>query len=296
MERTPTPIGPVDAVIGWIAQRERVVRHAVRLRRESARLERAIAAGRRPVVVFTPQKTGSTAASTALERQPELVISKVHTLMPSHDWHGDLRNHVHPDGTILSGSHYSEAARRVILESPRPAQFVVTLREPVGTNLSCFAFLAHRVWMRDMRSSIGRLSGPDLAKLFLARFPHESIAVWPRAELAPSLNFDPYAQPFPHATGWQRIQSGRWDILILRADLPDPAKSEALRAFTGLPAITVLRARESGEGAGGMYGRLKSAIHAYPEYIHKMLDTEYARHYWSAEELAATRAKWLKPQ
>jgi hypothetical protein len=294
-QHTPTPISPIDAAIGWIAQRERSVRHVIRLRREMTRLEHAIQRGARPVVVYTPQKTGSTAASQALERQPELVISKVHTLMPAHDWDGNLHTRVHADGTILTGSHYSEAARRVILESPRPAMFVVTLREPVATNLSCFAFLAHRIWLRDKRRVMSKLTGPELARLFLERFPHQSLVVWPHVELSAALNFSPYAEPFPHAQGWQRVRVGRWDVLIMRADLADEHKSEALRQLTGLPGIEVRRAHESGSGIGGIYARLKVAIRDHPDYIKRTLDSEFARHYWNGEERAAIQARWLKP-
>lgn len=294
--RHQVPVSAGEVLLAWVAQRERDMRHVWRLRKEMSRLQAGLAAGKHPVVVYSPQKTGSTAVATALERHPDVVLSKVHTLLPEHYWDGDLRRRVHEDGSILIGSHYTEAARRVFMVPRRAAQFVVTLREPVATNLSWFAFAAHRAWLRDKRRQLATLDGQHLAELFLERFPHQATAVWPTVEMGAALGFDPYSEPFPQERGWQRVKSGPWDVLILRADLPDAAKAEALQQFTGLRGLEVKRARESGEGVDGIYARLKSAMHAHPEYVARMLDTRFATHYWSAEQRAAIAQRWAAPR
>lgn len=282
----------VDSLIARLARAERSLRHRVKLRAERARLQAAVRAGTPVVVVYSPQKTGSTAAAAAIEACGDLCVAKAHTLLPEHDWDGDLARRVHPDGTILLGSHYTQAVREVILQPRVPAKFVVTLREPVATNLSWFAFAAERNWLRDRRADLDAIPGPELARLFIERFAHMSVCVWPERELGPALGYDPYATPFDHAAGWSLADVGPFEVLVLRADLDDARKGQALGRLLERDPLRVGRARESGGGAGGIYARLREAIRAHPEYIDRMLATRYARHWWSPQELERIRESW----
>ncbi len=282
-----------DPVVQRVARGERAVRHVIKLNREKARLEAAKRAGQTIAVVFSPPKTGSTAVANAVEACGEICRAKAHTLMAEHAWDGDTSRRVHPDGLILMGSHYSQAINECIIGPRFPVKFLVTLREPVATNLSGFAFCAKHSWLRDHRHQLHRLDEQALVRLFLERFAHMSVCVWPELELGPALGYDPYAVPFDHARGSQRTTVGPFEVLLLRADLDDARKSQALNELTGRRDIQVGRARESGQGSSGIYSKLKTGIRRHPEYVDRMLQTRYALHWWSDAERAAIRAKWL---
>ncbi|MEY5061012.1 MAG: hypothetical protein RIS45_933 [Planctomycetota bacterium] len=286
----------LDTVFTPLARAERSIRHAIKLNYHCMRIRRELAAGAQPVIVYSPQKTGSTAVQVSLMQLPGICMMKGHVLLPEHDWDGVLDNRVHPDGTILLGSHGTHSIRKMVLEPRLPSKWIVTLREPIACNLSWFSFQAERNWLRDHRRDLDSLSVEDVTRLFLERFPHHSVGTWAKVEMGAVLGFDPYATPFDHAKGYQRIQSGPYDVLIMRQDLDDERKSAALNEHLGRTDVKVIRANESGGGPGGIYARLKKGIRAHPEYFERMLETEDARHWWSDGERAAIRAKWLAPE
>lgn len=286
----------LDSFLMPIARVERSIRHTVKVNYQCMRIRRELAAGAQPVIVYSPQKTGSSAVYVALADLPGVCIMKCHVLLPEHCWDGDYSNRVHPDGTILLGGYRTDSIRNMVLAPKLPSKWIVTLREPVACNLSWFAFQSERNWLRDKRRDLGSLSIEAVTQLFLERFPHHSVATWSHAEMGAVLGFDPYATPFDHAKGYQRIQSGPYDILIMRQDLDDTRKSAALNEHLGRSDVKMIRANESGGGPGGIYARLKKGIRAHPEYIERMLQTEDARHWWSDGEREAIRAKWLAPE
>lgn len=283
----------IDSVLTPIARLERRLRHEIKFRRHCARIGRQLSRGAQPVVVFSPQKTGSSAVQYALMPIKGVCRMGAHVLRPEHEWDGDLDRRVHADGTILLGSHVSEAIRRIVLGPRLPSKWIVTIREPVGCNLSCFAFHAERNWLRDHRLRLEALSADELTKLFLDRYPHDSIARWPALELQHVLGFDPYSTPFPHGKGYQRLQAGPFDLMIMRQDLDDPRKAAALNEHLDRSDIAVHRANESSGGPGGIYARLKRGIRKHPEYIDRMLSSRDARHWWSEAERTAIRDKWM---
>ena len=257
------------------------------------RIETQLARGT-PIVVYSAPKTASTAVAAALDRTPDIETVKVHFLQPTHFWAGPLQRKVAPNGLLRHRAIEQRASRQLLLESDRPLRIVSVVRDPIAFNLSNYTYFGRAYWMRTFWRSAPWLGTDRLIEHFLASFPHESPSLWWREEFARTTGIDPIAEGFDAERGWQRYRRGRFDCLVLRADISDEAKLAALREWTGLEVPAVERENlNDSQSAPGVYERMKSAIGAHAEYIERMLALPATTAFFTDAQRAMLRARWV---
>src|SRR5207248_1499837 len=71
------------------------------------------------------------------------------------------------------------------------------------------------------------------------RFPHERVLNWFDDEYKAVLGIDVYAHPFPREAGFLRIDSGPYEVLLMRHDLDDRVKEKCLASLVGVPRVSL---------------------------------------------------------
>jgi hypothetical protein len=249
-----------------------------------------------PILVYSATKTASTAVAAALDRTPRIETVKVHHLQPAHFWTGPLSSPVAADGMLRHRAIEQRAARELLLQgSDQPLKVVAVMRDPIAFNLSNYTYFGRAYWMRRFWRRAPWMSTATLFDHFRATFPHASSSLWWTHEFAATTGIDVFREGFHTSRGWQRYQRGRFDCMVLRADIDDREKRSALAEWLDCDVAPVERENANDQQAApGVYERLKEAMRAEPEYIDAMLALPSAQTFFNAAQRDALRAKWLR--
>ena len=170
---------------------------------------------------------------------------------------------------------------------------VVPVREPVGRAVSSF------FWDRavERRGDAGAwdVSAERLAEEFLERRgAADESETWFEDEVERTMGVDVYAAPFG-ARGWERRggADGGYELLLVRVELADRDKLEALRGFTGRARLQLLNTNYAEDHAyGEAYRRFKAEARLPHSCLARLLEGRYARHFYGAEEREVVHRRW----
>ncbi len=273
------------------------VQDALRFPRSEGRFRTALAEQVRrsnPVIVYSCTKTASTSVEHALERHAGIEATKAHVLQPAQFWLGPLTRPIAPSGLLKHRSIAQWPVREHILRAPAPIRMVSLVREPIGFNLSNYTYFGRAYWMRTFWRTSPWRSTAWLMDHFLRTFPHESSSLWWQHEFKATTGIDVLDHGFDAASGWQRYTNDRFDCLVLRGDVPDAAKARVLNEWLGVSGITVERENANDtQSAPGVYERMKTAMSSQRDYVDRMLGLKASRVFFTPEQLAAIRDRWL---
>ncbi len=281
----------------------RDLRFRVKLALAQARLRAYRAIGRGPVVTYATYRTSSSAIHWAIRRAVGGRAIKAHALLPQRLTMAEAVGQ-QPVGVtaVPANRHVGDwAVSREVVVPRRAADFVIVVRDPLAVAVSSFSVgtewlppeLAAREWPQD-----GACDGATLealaAAMFEGRFNWRLMPRWFEGDVRPALGWDALATPFPQQAGVLRTEHGPWRILLLRADVADDAKSQALGSFIGAPGIAIRRENSGDErGRSGIAAAVRRALARRPLAVQQLLDDRFTRHFWSPAQIEAMRRRWL---
>lgn len=249
-----------------------------------------------PVLVYTAPKVASTAVTVALQAVGQTVF---HVHMISADCVRDLREAMRRRGLARMKwdtpglEDIGNVLASELIEPRHPARVVSLVRDPVARNISFYFETLDVLWQTERaheRVHVGRL----LAE-FHERFRHDRGVDWFDNEFKPVLGLDIYEHPFPHDRGYLRIDSGPYEVLIMRHDLDDRVKEKRLAELVGVRTVTLTPKNVSAlKPYADVYREFLRRVELPEGYVDRLLGSKYARHFYSPDELARLRAKWLK--
>ncbi len=258
----------------------------------------------RPVVTYATYRTASTSVHRAIRGTGVKFAVKAHTLAREHLLSRKRERAlgvIAPSGVPM-GFHVGDwVVRHGIVEAGREADFVILIRDPVAVATSNFASGSHW-WTPELRSLARRpsaLHGDEALQraheTFDSSFPTTLMRDWLAGDVKPTLGFDPRSVPFDVEQGWSAFETGRWRVLLLRADVPDLRKQQALEAFMGR-RITPVSRRNRTEVAYSIPKEFvelgRRAVAASPALLDRLLDPAFVSRFWTASEIDRLREKW----
>lgn len=272
----------------------------LRLKLDTLRYRRSIrraVAGPSPVVlVYTAPKVASSAVAAALLGAGQAVF-QVH--MISADSMRSLHERMRRRGLVnmkLGAFGLKDIGKVITSEllAPRhPARIVSLVRDPVARNISFYFQTLDDLWQTER--AYERVSVERLLAEFHERFRHERGIEWFDEEFKPVLGIDVYEHPFPRDLGYQRIDSGPYEVLIMRHDLDDRVKEKCLAELIGVGPVSLRPANVGAEKPyADVYREFLRRVELPEGYVNRMLESKYARHFYGPEELARFRTRWLK--
>jgi len=137
-----------------------------------------------------------------------------------------------------------------------------------------------------------------LVEHFLADYDHNLPLTWFGTQLEPVLGIDVYANQFPHADGYDLIEHPTYPTLVLKAETSDEVKTTALRRFLSNDGIVLSERENVGEAKwyDPLYRAFREGLVLPDEYVERMLSARYTRHFYTANEIEAVRARWQPAQ
>ncbi len=239
-------------------------------------------------------KVGSTSVARALGALDTPVFQVHHLTRDILDKvANDLKQNNLPDGHVYE----SYQVLKDVVEPGKPASLVSLVRDPIARNIS--AFFQNKELMSGSVSDVDQL----IAK-FLDNYPHEVPLDYFDLQIKSVFGVDVYSQPFDHENRRLIVEHEKYSLLVLRTEDDDEHKQAALREFFYDDSLTITRANiaankrkkmAAGKTYSEMYSEFVDRIELPEWYISQMLDSRYAKHFYTKEELAGFAEKWRRP-
>lgn len=174
-----------------------------------------------------------------------------------------------------------------------PVLVVSPVRDPLSRNVSAF----FQTFRRDtgLQLTDRDWTTPELLNLFLQRYPHQVCLDWFDVHFYPTFHIDIFDEPFPVAQKWQIYQQGAVRLLVYRTDLPHESQAEILSRFLGTSIVKLDfdNVAENKEYAA-LYRQFCQEVILPEDYVSRMAESRYFRHFWSSEEIGTLSRKWRK--
>ncbi len=220
------------------------------------------------------------------------------TIREFHERYARLHENTHGasglDEEFLAARYLAGALHRGVRAKWR----VVTLvREPVTRTIAAFF---RRFPLNHPGLDAHFHEDPDnagrLIELFLDPGEQERqvISEWFDREVKATLDIEVFASPFPVADGCATFHSAVCDLLLLRYKDLGTRGGEALRRFLGAEALEVTTAAGDVEPWAEARERFEAEIQLPPAWLDALLESHFARHFYTPDERAAFRAHWSR--
>ena len=186
---------------------------------------------------------------------------------------------------------YAERIYKTCVCSQHQLRVITLVREPVANNISMFFQLLGQYLGADIE-----LSDYDIDKLieiFIENYMHSRPLTWLDAEIKTNFDIDIFQHPFPVDQGYTVISRGRISLLVLRCELDDQKKAQAIADFLDLDEFEIVRTNVASEKSyARQYAEFKQHIRIPPALLDQMYNSKFARHFYSSEEREQFRARW----
>lgn len=199
------------------------------------------------------------------------------------------------------GPDFDEAvtARKIIHETDRPIDLIVPVREPISRNVSNFFYLMSLGSFPKLvpdQIPADHSSATMLRQAFYARADHRTPIRWFGEELHDPFGINALDGPFDHEAGFRVTEHGRVRLLLMRCELPDERKAAIIAAYLGIEPFELARENAGDDhSTAALYKLFKSNPALMPEYGDWMLDSDYAKAFYTDAERADARARWCAP-
>lgn len=172
---------------------------------------------------------------------------------------------------------------------------ITMVRDPVATNVSGL-FHNHLWWPAALKAQCAAMSPGCLEALgsyFLDSYPHDVPETWFDMEVRALYGVDVYAQPFDPQRGYAVYHSDTADVLLLKLETLNQAAPTAVGDFLGLGAFELVESNTAEDKSyADLYQAFRRQLRLPDAYLDRVYGSRMARHFYSAEELAAFRRKW----
>ena len=190
--------------------------------------------------------------------------------------------------TLISAQLQREGTGR------RHWKLVTVFREPIARNVSVF-FLSIDAFVENFqrRYQRGELNNETLMGIFLDKFPHEQPLLWFEQEIEQVFGINVYDQAFPENKGYQVIRTDHVDLLLIKLEQLNHCYRDAFRNLLGveIPDLEHTHVTELDPTKPMYTDFVRNAV--FPaEYLDRMYESAFARHFYTDEERDAFRRKW----
>lgn len=247
-----------------------------------------------PVIVYQMAKVGSSTVVAALQKAG-LRVFHVHRMDAAHtermlDTRRALGWLVPP--TLPPHDVLGLRIRRRLLDRGGRAKIITLVRDPIARNFSSYFEHLDAIWRTE--NAHAAVPMDTIVEGFGPRFPHDEPLTWFDDELLAATGIDVYAHDFP-ASGHSTIHTDRFDVLILKSELPDADKSATLARFLDLPPLALPAMNRTADKAKGVaFHEFQKSVRLDDAYLDRMLESRYARHFYGDEERARLRSSYSR--
>jgi len=242
-----------------------------------------------PVILYQMGKVASSTVSATLDawgvenyQVHYLNVEQVNAIAERREEKSLARPH-HLDRSL-------EILKGGILQRPT-VKIITMVRDPIARNISAYFQNIKIYWGgRD----ISEVSSDELVSDFIIRYPHHVPINWFLDEFNPALDLDMFSIPHDRSAPYFSFAHNNFEILVMKAEAADVVKREAIADFLGIENRGDLVQGNVGEGKyyKDSYSAFKEGFQCPNWYLKIMYGSEYARYFYSQEEIETFRLRW----
>jgi hypothetical protein len=211
-----------------------------------------------PLFIYQMGKVASTSVYRSLLKQYSGAIAHAHTLSEP-DWKATLVYDWYKKG--------------------RPVKIITLTREPISRNVASF--------FQKFETYVGKPFGKsthsvqELQSIFFDSYEHSWPLNWFDHNIKRYFDIDVYTASFPKS-GYVSYSKGNIEVLVIKSEINDKIKEQAIREFTGLPEFKLENANiGSQKEYAETYKKFKSTLTMSDEYRRKFTESKYYKHFYS---------------
>lgn len=184
-------------------------------------------------------------------------------------------------------------------------KIITLVRDPININISRF-FESIQDFVPDFYTRFGNLTDfyqkidrglidiQEIIKFFFDSFPYHDWALnWFDLEMKSVFNIDVFSKNFPQEQGYQIINKNNVDLLILKLELINKNSKHAFNEFMGIENFTVKNANVAKDKIyKNAYQKFKESIVFPDEYLEKIYNHKYTRHFYNGVEIENSIKRW----
>jgi hypothetical protein len=229
-------------------------------------------------------KVGSTSIYYSLKKKYKGQVLFIHRMIQENiDAYNEafIRKGLKPHNAKIGKLMYGKMSSKMI-------KIITLVREPIGRNISDF-FQDLKVYMDD-HSKIESYDDEMIRSQFLNNYPHEIPLYWFTDEFQRTTKINIYEYPFDIKKKYTVINNGAIEVLIMRVDLEDDRKEQLVKDFLGLNELEIKRYNSANDKF--YHDRYRSFLmnsKFEDVFVHKMIDSEYCKHFYSKDEIEQFR-------
>jgi len=196
-----------------------------------------------------------------------------------------------------------------IMKKERHWKLVTLVREPIARNVSTFfenlevtakaeaAVYAVRsaYYGFDIEVALEKLD--PLIELFFERLVHERPLRYFDDEIKTVFGIDVFDSEFPKDRGFRIYHGDNADLLLIRLENLDSCANSAFKAFLEIDNLALVNTNvATNKVYAPLYREFKRSICLPQDYVDRMYDSKYTRHFYSEEEIQQFRNRWTAGQ
>ena len=242
-----------------------------------------------PVIVYQMGKVGSGSISYSLLGHGIRPIHHAHQLNPDHI----RRLNEQRADRGLDGYEKDQVNIQLhedIIAPRKRSRYITLVRDPVSRNLSAFFENLDR-WLSI--SPYDEIPETDaLLEYFLEVYDHDVPLTWFDREPKRTLGIDVFASEFSTDRDYAQYDNGPFSLLLMKCELPDATKEDAVHDFIGLSDFSI---RRRNVGSQKWYADAYKAAKTSTlpvSYVDRLCDTDFTRHFYTTEEIEQIYDRW----
>ena len=252
---------------------------------------------KRVIFVFQMGKVGSRSVLYSIQRS-----------LNKQDGKWNHKNTILFDRHKLDELYSGNLIKPIILWRGRlglPIKIICPIREPIARDVSAFFNFYCKVHLPSfpttdlqeleelfLKDSREKSANPSRPLSYLVS-EHEFALNWFDEHFKPLMRIDVYKQPFPIDRKWQIYRRGFTRVLVYRIDLTRSEQTKLISRFLGIQLDEIGSENASkNKEYYEFYSRFHESVKLPEQYIRRMHDSRFAKHFWSPAELKAAADKW----
>ena len=217
-----------------------------------------------PVCVYQMGKGGSTSIHVSLSKHYDGAVLRAHNFVKYHE-----------------DPHIRLLYSRTVLHS-HPVNIISFTRDPISRNVS--AFFQNFEKFMGVSFDNSHFFIEDIKTAFISKFQHRRPLVWFDRNILLNFGIDVFATPFSES-GVSIYHNNNVRLLVIRSELPDDHKVEAIVEFLGHDDLRLQSINLGTEkNYSKIYRAFKNEVLFPSDYVEWMCESKYFNHVYNRKK------------